>query len=229
MEEKVNLNISDGDVFFAHELSINFNPMQFIFDFKSITPRVDPRSQTKASISLKHNVVMVDNGGNLGKGAALRAGFARAKGDIVVTMDADGSHHPEDIPRIVYPMINGYDIDATIGSRFVDDIGKNSTTKLHLIGNKIINALILFLTGRYISDTQSGFRAFRQNAVKKLALSSSRYEIESEITIKMLKNGFRIREIPIRCKQRKSGSTKIGSFGDGFNILKTILKATFCS
>ena len=60
MEEKVNLNISDGDSFYAHELSINFNPMQFIFDFKSITPRVDPRSQTRASISLKHNVVMVD-------------------------------------------------------------------------------------------------------------------------------------------------------------------------
>ncbi len=59
-EEKVNLNIIDGDTFFAHELAINFNPMQFIFDFKSITPRVDPRSQTRASISLKHNVVMVD-------------------------------------------------------------------------------------------------------------------------------------------------------------------------
>ena len=61
MEEKVNLNINDGDAFFAHELSINFNPMQFIFDFKSITPRVDPRSQTRASISLKHNVIMVDS------------------------------------------------------------------------------------------------------------------------------------------------------------------------
>jgi hypothetical protein len=60
MEEKVNLNIADGDAFYAHELSINFNPMQFIFDFKCITPRVDPRSQTRASISLKHNVIMVD-------------------------------------------------------------------------------------------------------------------------------------------------------------------------
>ncbi len=60
MEEKVNLNISDGDAFYAHELSINFNPMQFIFDFKSITPRVDPRSHTRASIALKHNVVMTD-------------------------------------------------------------------------------------------------------------------------------------------------------------------------
>lgn len=60
MEEKVNLNISEGDAFFAHELSISFNPTQFIFDFKCITPRVDPRSQTRASIALKHNVVMIN-------------------------------------------------------------------------------------------------------------------------------------------------------------------------
>lgn len=59
-QEKINLNISDGEAFFAHELSINFNPMQFIFDFKNITPRIDPRSKSRASISLKHNVIMVD-------------------------------------------------------------------------------------------------------------------------------------------------------------------------
>ena len=54
------MNIVDGEPFFAHELSINFNPMQFVFDFKCVTPRVDPRSQNRASISLKHNVIMVD-------------------------------------------------------------------------------------------------------------------------------------------------------------------------
>ncbi|MBS3097733.1 DUF3467 domain-containing protein [Candidatus Woesearchaeota archaeon] len=59
-EERINLHINEGEPFFAHELSINFNPTQFVFDFKCITPRVDPRSQTKASISLKHNVIMVD-------------------------------------------------------------------------------------------------------------------------------------------------------------------------
>jgi len=59
-EERINLHINEGEPFFAHELSINFNPTQFVFDFKCVTPRVDPRSQTKASISLKHNVVMVE-------------------------------------------------------------------------------------------------------------------------------------------------------------------------
>jgi len=59
-EQKINMNISDGNAYFAHELSINFNPTQFIFDFKNVTPRVDPRSREKASISLMHNVIMVD-------------------------------------------------------------------------------------------------------------------------------------------------------------------------
>ncbi|MBI4440489.1 DUF3467 domain-containing protein [Candidatus Woesearchaeota archaeon] len=59
-DERVNMNIVEGDAFFAHEMSINFNPLQFVFDFKCITPRVDPRSKTKASINLKHNVILVD-------------------------------------------------------------------------------------------------------------------------------------------------------------------------
>jgi hypothetical protein len=59
-EEKINMNINEGDAFYAHELSINFNPLQFVFDFKSVTPRVDPRSRDRASIVLKHNVVLTD-------------------------------------------------------------------------------------------------------------------------------------------------------------------------
>jgi hypothetical protein len=61
MEEKhINMSISDGNEFFAHEVSINFNPMQFIFDFKCITPRVDPRSKDAPTLALKHNVVLTD-------------------------------------------------------------------------------------------------------------------------------------------------------------------------
>ncbi|MDA1197201.1 MAG: DUF3467 domain-containing protein [Nanoarchaeota archaeon] len=58
--EKINMNINDGDAFYAHELSINFNPLQFVLDFKSVTPRVDPRSNNQASIYMKHNVILVD-------------------------------------------------------------------------------------------------------------------------------------------------------------------------
>ncbi len=59
-EKKINLTINDGDPFFAHEMSINFNPMQFIMDFRCITPRNDPRTQGRPSLMLKHNTVMVE-------------------------------------------------------------------------------------------------------------------------------------------------------------------------
>ena len=59
-DEKVNMNIVEGQEMFAHEVSINFNPTQIIFDFKSITPRIDPRSQKKASLVMRHNVVLMD-------------------------------------------------------------------------------------------------------------------------------------------------------------------------
>ena len=58
--KNVNMNIQDGDSFFAHELSINFNPLQFVLDFKNITPRIDPRSQESIVLNLKHNVIMMD-------------------------------------------------------------------------------------------------------------------------------------------------------------------------
>ena len=59
-KKQINIGIDDGKEFFAHELSINFNPLQFVFDFKSVTPRIDPRSKDRASIVLRHNVVLID-------------------------------------------------------------------------------------------------------------------------------------------------------------------------
>ena len=189
----------------------------------------DGSQDNTADVARKHGVILINNAENLGKGAALIKGFRRAKGNIVVTMDADGSHRAEDIPFLVSPMLNGGSLEAIVGSRFVDEIGRRSTSSLHLVGNRIINALILMATGRYISDSQSGFRAYKKNALGKIALHSSGFDIESEMTIKMLKKGFRIMEVPIRCDPRKNGFTRVNSFQDGFNIVKTIIKATVYS
>jgi len=189
----------------------------------------DGSQDNTADVARKHGVILINNDNNLGKGAALIKGFRRAKGNIVVTMDADGSHRAEDIPFLLSPMLNGGSVEAILGSRFVDDVGRRSTSNLHLIGNRIINALILMSTGRYISDSQSGFRAYKKNALGKIALHSTGFDIESEMTIKMLKKGFTIMEIPIRVDPRRNGFTRINSFQDGFNIVKTIIKATVYS
>ena len=189
----------------------------------------DGSQDNTADIARKYGVILINNDENLGKGAALINGFRRAKGNIVVTLDADGSHRAEDIPLLISPMLNGESLEAIVGSRFVDEKGRRSTSNLHLIGNRIINALILMVTGRYLSDSQSGFRAYKKNALGKIALHSSGFDIESEMTIKMLKKGFRIMEVPIRCDPRMNGLTRVNSFQDGFNIVKTIIKATLYS
>jgi len=188
----------------------------------------DSSTDRTAEVAKEHNVLLINQRKNFGKGDALKTGFVMAKGKIVVMMDADGSHRPEDIPVLVDPLFDEKAVDVVVGSRFNDDEGKNSTTRLHLIGNKLINAVIFFLTGKYVSDSQTGFRAFRREALKRLALWSTKFEIESELTVKMLKSDIRVREVPIRCMKRFGGASKVSSFRDGFEIFKAILKAAFC-
>lgn len=182
-----------------------------------------------AEIARKNGVILINNKQNLGKGGALKAGFVRARGSIIITMDADGSHLPMDIPNLISPILYNDNIDVAIGSRFMYHIGKKSTTQLHLIGNRIINLVILLLTGKSVSDSQSGFRAFKKHIVKKLKILASGYDIESEVLIKLLKKGYKIIEVPIWCHPRRNGFTCINPFKDGFNIIRTIIKATFYS
>ncbi|MCK4933931.1 glycosyltransferase family 2 protein [Candidatus Bathyarchaeota archaeon] len=196
------------------------------------------------SLNLPYEVIVVDDGSNdntkryasnngaklisynvnRGKGYAMRVGFAQAKGKILVTIDADGSFKPNEIPRMIKPLLNG--IDVVVGSRFLAKNGE-VTSKLHIFGNSIFNTLIMLLTQKRITDSQTGFRAFTRKVLKELKLFSEGFEIETELTIKMLQNGFKIQEEPISCSKRRHGRSKLNTFSDGFSILKTIIKANF--
>ena len=175
-------------------------------------------------IASKYKVTVLSNGRNRGKGYALRKGFKHAKGQIIITLDSDGSHDPKEIPKLVKPLFNG--VDITVGSRFLGN-GKNSTTKLNRVGNRIINVIIMTLTRKYVTDSQTGFRAFRREVLKKLDLTSEGYEIETELTVRGLKNGFKYQEIPINCRKRKYHQSKLRLLLDGIKILKAILKSKF--
>ena len=94
----------------------------------------DGSQDNTADIARKYGVILINNDKNLGKGAALINGFRRAKGNIVVTMDADGSHRAEDIPFLLSPMLNGGSLEAIVGSRFVDEKGRRSTSSFILLG-----------------------------------------------------------------------------------------------
>jgi len=176
----------------------------------------------------KLGVIVLRNKHNRGKGNALRRGFFAARGKIMVTLDADGSHFPEDLPSVLAPIING-EADMVIGSRFGN---KNQipTTPLNLAGNFLFNLMIHILTRRRISDTQSGFRAFKRSLLKVLKINSTGYDIESEVLIKSLMRKYSLKEVDIRSIQRLYGNEKIHPFRDGCKILlqivKTYLKAS---
>ncbi|MGB9694059.1 MAG: glycosyltransferase family 2 protein [Fervidobacterium sp.] len=160
---------------------------------------------------------------HMGKGYALRLGFRKAKGEIIVTLDSDGSHNPEELPKLLDPILNG-EADLVIGSRFLHE--KNVFhNELNKIGVHLFNFFVRMLTGKATTDSQSGYRVVRSTILKKLNLMSNGYEIESEMLIKVLKNGHRVKEVPIRFEQRTYGKSKLAPFKDGVKIFKSILTA----
>ncbi len=131
---------------------------------------------------------------NRGLGAALRTGFAHAlqtEAQYVVTLDADGQHDPDDIPRLTEFLQQGH--DAVIGSRLINTDGMPAT---RIVANKFANAVTY--GGHITTDSQSGLRAFKRDALKRMTLNSDRMEISSEIIEEIYKNKLRFREIPIK-------------------------------
>ena len=159
---------------------------------------------------------------HMGKGYALRAGFAKAKGDLIATIDSDGSHLPEELPFLIFPILHGK-ADLVIGSRF--STPTSATSRRNQAGNRIFNNLIKILTGNPISDSQSGYRVMTANVLRSMKLQSGEYEIESEMLVKTARRRFRIREVPITFEQRTYGRSGIDPLVDGFKILLSILTA----
>jgi glycosyltransferase involved in cell wall biosynthesis len=160
---------------------------------------------------------------HMGKGYALRAGFAKAKGNLVATIDSDGSHLPEELPLLLIPIMQGR-ADLVIGSRFLNN-GAGTTQKINKIGNHLFNNLIKILTGNPISDSQSGYRVMNRRVLESMKLKSGEYEIESEMLVKSACKRFRISEVPITYQQRTYGRSGIDPLRDGLKILASILYA----
>ena len=165
---------------------------------------------------------MLSNEKNCGKGYSIKKAIQHAQGNIIVTIDSDGEHSPKEIPDLIHPLLEGADI--VTGSRFMTN-NTHVTTKLNRIGNFFFNTAIFTLTGKSITDSQTGFRAIKRHVLEKINLKSTGYEIETEITVKGLRNGFLYKESPITCERRMYSISKVKLVKDGIKILKTILQA----
>lgn len=198
---------------------------------------------TMQKIGFKHEIIVVDDCSedrsleisksqsvkvyslkkHMGKGYALRVGFAKAKGEIIATIDSDGSHRPEELPLLLTPILQNQ-ADLVIGSRFLREIPA-SAKKLNAIGVRLFNVLIKIFTRTEVSDSQSGYRVMKSEILKNLKLKSSEYEIESEMLVKTAQKGFRVKEVPISFEQRTYGTSRLDPVVDGFKILLSIVFA----
>ena len=185
---------------------------------------VDDCSEDRSlEISKSQNVKVYSLKKHMGKGYALRTGFAKAKGEIIATIDSDGSHRPEELPRLLAPILQDK-ADLVIGSRFLRQ-KPVSTRKLNALGVRLFNVLIKILTRTEVSDSQSGYRVIKSEVLKNLSLKSGEYEIESEMLVKTARRGFRVREVPISFEQRTYGKSRLDPMVDGFKILLSIVLA----
>lgn len=184
----------------------------------------DCSTDNSLKVSLRNNVKVLSLKEHMGKGYVLRLGFKKAKGDIIVTMDSDGSHHPEELPKLLEPILKD-EADFIIGSRFLNE-DNVFQKKVNKIGVQLFNFLVKVLTKQNSSDSQSGYRAFRSSLFKKVNLKSKGYEIESEMLIKAIKRGLKTKEIPIRFEQRTYGKSKLDPLRDGVKIFASALAAS---
>ncbi len=156
-----------------------------------------------------------------GKGAALRAGFAAATGDIVVMMDADGSTDPREMERFVDALRDG--ADFVKGSRLVQDGGSVDFTRLRAAGNKSFVRLANALYGSHFTDLCYGYCAFWRHHLDKLGLTADGFEIETQLVLGAVKAGLEIREVPSFELKRRAGNSNLNAFRDGIRILRTML------
>jgi glycosyltransferase involved in cell wall biosynthesis len=186
----------------------------------------DGSTDKTLSIASEHKIKILSNQQNKGKGYSLRKALRIAQGDIIVTLDSDGEHKPKEIPDLLAALDE--DTDVVSGSRFLRG-QSHVTTRVNQIGNLFFNVAIMVLTGKEISDSQTGFRVARRRVLEKLNLESDGFEIESEIAVKSLAMGFNFKEMPITIERRKYSISKLKIAKDGTRILSIILKSAISS
>jgi glycosyltransferase involved in cell wall biosynthesis len=159
---------------------------------------------------------------NRGKGAAIRRGFAEAQGDIVIVQDADLEYDPNDIPKVIQPIVDGL-ADVVFGSRFAGT-PRRVLYYWHTVVNRGLTILSNMTSGLNLTDMETCYKAFRREVLTSFTLEEDRFGIEPELTAKVARGGFRVYEVPISYHGRTYEEGKKIGWKDGVRALYAIGK-----
>ncbi|MBS3072643.1 glycosyltransferase family 2 protein [Candidatus Pacearchaeota archaeon] len=171
------------------------------------------------------NIKFYSHKENKGKGAALRTGFSHVTGDYIVIQDADLEYNPEDFNRLITPIRNS-EADVVYGSRMLGRIDGFQITS-HYYGNLFLSLITRLLYGNKITDMETCYKMMKSEVVKNLNLKANSFDIEPEITAKIIKKGYKIIEIPINYRSRSFLEGKKIHWDDGIIAMITLIKYRF--
>jgi glycosyltransferase involved in cell wall biosynthesis len=166
------------------------------------------------------SIRIIRNASKCGKGAALIAAAKKARGEILVVLDADLEYAPEDVLRVVGPIERGVS-DAVFGSRFKGQTDGMSLS--HRFGNSVLTGTTNLLYGGQLTDVMTGYKAFRRSALEQLGIGESGFGFEVEVAAKALRASLRISEVPINYRRRTRGKSKV-RWIDGIRCLLDLVK-----
>lgn len=160
---------------------------------------------------------------NQGKGYAIRKGLETATGEIVAILDADIEQDPKDLLFLIKPILENK-ADGVIGSRNLKKQEQNFKYKLFFWGGKFLSAVVNVLFNTKFTDVVSGYKVIRTDAIKNLNLKSSKFEIDAEILVKLLKNKYKVIELPVSYRARSFAQGKKIRMIDGLKFFWAIIK-----
>jgi glycosyltransferase involved in cell wall biosynthesis len=162
---------------------------------------------------------------NRGKGAATKTGIEAAKllgAEIIVTLDGDGQHDPQDIQKLIQPILEK-ECEVVLGTRLINPQGMPWYKRIH---NRIANVLVWYLFGLWVTDSQSGFRAYSRHASEVINTRYDRYEYDSEVIREIYIYKLKFQEVPVKVRYTEYSMSKLEK-QNFFNGIKTLYKMFF--